>query len=272
MTLRSFLIAVSVACIASRGAAQSTVAGSPSRPPVRDNSFLVEEAYNQEARVVQHISVFALTRRESSWEYGFTQEWPAGSQRHQVSVTVPVMHAADETGVGDVALNYRYQLAFDDATGNALAPRVSLVLPTGDAGRGRGTSSLGVQVNLPASWGWHRTLVTHWNIGGAWTPSARALSGGRAATRDLTAAASAIWLAMRGLNLMLEAAWAREEIALAADTRAAEESAWISPGLRAAIDFPSGLQIVPGLAFPIGFGPSEGERRVLVYLSFEHGF
>ena len=253
-------------------AAMSASAAAQSKPPVRDNSFLVEEAYNQEARVVQHISVLSLARRASGWEYGFTQEWPAGSQRHQLSVTVPIVNVADGTGVGDVALNYRYQLAFDDATGNALAPRLSLVLPTGDADQGRGTSSLGLQLNLPASWGLHPALVTHWNVGGAWTPSARSPSGGRVATRDLTAAASAIWLVRRELNLMLEIAWAREELAVGSDTRIAEESAWLSPGLRAAIDFPSGLQIVPGLAFPIGIGPSDAERRVLVYLSFEHGF
>lgn len=265
MSIRANSIGALLAAIGASAAAQS-------RPPVRDNSFLVEEAYNQEARVVQHINVLSVTRRASGWEYGFTQEWPAGSQRHQLSVTVPIVSAAAETGVGDVALNYRYQLAFDDATGNALAPRVSLVLPTGDAEQGRGTSSLGLQVNLPASWGLHRSLVTHWNVGGAWTPSARSPLGGRVATRDVTAAASAIWLAKRALNVMLELVWAREELAVAPDTRVAEESAWISPGLRAAIDFSSGLQIVPGLAFPIGFGPSDGERRVLVYLSFEHGF
>lgn len=271
MKIRPFLTAVMcvLASVLPNGVAGQA---SQTRPPVRDNSFLVEEAYNQDARVVQHISVLSLIRDGDGWEYGFTQEWPVGSQRHQVSVTVPVLNAADATGVGDVALNYRYQLAFDDATGNAVAPRVSLVLPTGDADRGRGTSSLGLQVNLPMSWGLHPTFVTHWNIGGAWTPSARAALGGRVDTRDLTAAASAIWLLKRELNLMLEVAWAREELAVGADARVAEKSAWVSPGLRAAIDFPSGLQIVPGLAFPIGIGPSDGEKRVLVYLSFEHGF
>jgi hypothetical protein len=265
MTIRFAVLSVLLAGLASSTSAQN-------RPPVRDNSFLVEEAYNQEARVVQHISVLTLTRRSNDWEYGFTQEWPLGSQRHQLSVTVPVLNAADATGVGDIALNYRYQMAFDDETGNALAPRLSLILPTGDADRGRGASSLGVQVNLPASLGLHRSLVTHWNVGGTWIPSARAAGGGRVATRDIAAAASAIWLVTREVNLMLEAAWAREEVAVAADTRDAEESAWLSPGVRAAIDFSSGLQIVPGLAFPIGIGPSDGERRVLFYLSFEHGF
>ena len=271
MNARSIL-AVAICAVASVVADDLAGQASQPPPPVRDNSFLVEEAYNQPARVVQHISVLSLIRDGDGWEYGFTQEWPVRSQRHQFSVTVPILNAADATGVGDVALNYRYQLAFDDATGNAMAPRLSLVLPTGDASQGRGTSSLGLQVNLPMSWGLHPALVTHWNVGGAWTPSARAPSGGRVDTRDLTAAASAIWLVKRELNLMLEFAWAREELAVGADARAAEESAWISPGLRAAIDFPSGLQIVPGIAFPIGLGPSDGEKRVLVYLSFEHGF
>jgi hypothetical protein len=243
-----------------------------SAPPIRDNSFLVEEAYNQEGRVVQHISVLSLVRRGNAWEYGFTQEWPLGSQRHQLSVTVPILNASDATGVGDIAVNYRYQLAFDDATGNAVAPRVSLLLPTGDATRERGTSSLGVQVNLPVSWGLHRALVTHWNVGGTWIPAAQAPSGGRVATHALTAAASAIWLVTRQVNLMLEAAWTRVELPVDANTRVTEESAWLSPGVRTAIDFSSGLQIVPGIAFPIGIGSIDGARRVLFYLSFEHGF
>lgn len=271
MRIRS-LAAAAMCALAPVIQAQVATPGAASRPPIRDNSFLVEEAYNQEARVVQHVSVLSLARGGDGWEYGFTQEWPAGSQRHQVSVTVPVVNTAGAAGVGDIALNYRYQLAFDEASGDAVAPRVSLVLPTGDAEQGRGTSSLGVQGNLPLSWGWHRDFVTHWNVGGAWTPSARAPSGGRVATRDVTAAASAIWLVKRQLNLMVEFAWAREELAVGADQRVAEESAWISPGLRAAIDFPSGLQIVPGVAFPIGLGPTDGEKRVLVYLSLEHGF
>ncbi len=265
---RGLLAAVAMCAVASVMPAQVAAP----RPPIRDNSFLVEEAYNQEARVVQHISVLSLARHGDGWEYGFTQEWPAGSLRHQLSVTVPILNAADATGIGDVALNYRYQLAFDDVSGDAFAPRLSLVLPTGDAEQGRGTSSLGLQVNLPFSWGWHRALVTHWNVGGAWTPSARAPAGGRAATRDVTAAASAIWLLKPKLNVMLEFAWAREELAVGRHARLAQESAWISPGLRAAIDFPSGLQIVPGLAFPIGLGPTDGEKRVLAYLSLEHGF
>ena len=31
-------------------------------------------------------------------------------------------------------------------------------------------------------------------------------------------------------------------------------------------------EIVPGLAVPIGIGPSRGDRQVFFYLSFEHPF
>lgn len=48
------------------------------------------------------------------------------------------------------------------------------------------------------------------------------------------------------------------------------DSFFISPGLRWARNFPGGLQIVPGIAFPIGTGPSRGDRAVLFYVSFEH--
>ena len=48
------------------------------------------------------------------------------------------------------------------------------------------------------------------------------------------------------------------------------ESFYISPGIRWAYNFSSGLQIVPGIAVPIGTGPSKGERAVFLYLSFEH--
>ncbi|MGZ8391565.1 MAG: hypothetical protein ACXWWK_01855, partial [Gemmatimonadales bacterium] len=57
---------------------------------IQDNSFLIEEAYNQESGVVQHISTFALAADGDAWGYGFTQEWPLGGIRHQFSYTVLV--------------------------------------------------------------------------------------------------------------------------------------------------------------------------------------
>ena len=76
---------------ASTAHAQTTPARA-SRPfEILDNSFLVEEAFNQEAGVFQNIVTAA--RADASWELGFTQEWPVGTQRHQLSYTAPFVSA-----------------------------------------------------------------------------------------------------------------------------------------------------------------------------------
>ncbi len=78
-----------------------------SAKPIQDNSFLLEEAYNQEKGVIQHISAFQRLRG-GNWIYTFTEEWPVTSQRHQLSITLPVLGLDSRRGLGDIALNYRY--------------------------------------------------------------------------------------------------------------------------------------------------------------------
>ncbi len=116
---------------------------------IQDNSFLIEEAYNQERGVVQHISNFIRPSGGDSWAYNFTQEWPLGGIRHQLSYSVPVQHDADGTGLGDVGVNYRYQLIGNPAASVVFAPRLSFFLPTGDHEAGRGFGGVSFQTNLP---------------------------------------------------------------------------------------------------------------------------
>src|SRR5205807_8489329 len=76
-------------------------------PAIQDNSFLVEEAYNQEFGVVQHIQTFQRLWNSKDWAYTFTQEWPVDANpRHQLSYTLVSAHSGEhpETsgGVGDV--------------------------------------------------------------------------------------------------------------------------------------------------------------------------
>ncbi|HXT54767.1 MAG TPA: hypothetical protein VN826_09700, partial [Candidatus Eisenbacteria bacterium] len=61
---------------------------------IEDNSFLIEEAYNQEVGVVQHIfqSVYSNDPRQRGWAFAFTQEWPIYGQDHQFSYTIPSYH------------------------------------------------------------------------------------------------------------------------------------------------------------------------------------
>src|SRR5882762_3810381 len=69
-----------------------------SRRPVEgimDNSFLIEEAYNQEPGVVQHIfnAIYGVDKlfraRNHEVLLAITEEWPIFTQKHQFSYTVP---------------------------------------------------------------------------------------------------------------------------------------------------------------------------------------
>src|SRR4029453_449751 len=73
---------------------------------ISDNSFLVEEAFNQEAGIFQNI--FNASRSEHVWSSTFTQEWPIASQTHQFSYPLAWAHS-DSFSFGDALLNYRYQ-------------------------------------------------------------------------------------------------------------------------------------------------------------------
>ncbi len=270
MSGRSIWLGVLVAAASTPGGAQDP--GGP--PPIADNSFLMEEAYNQERGVVQHISVFQLFRGGHSWAYTFTQEWPLFSRTHQLSFTLPIQRtengASFATGLGDVAVNYRYQLAGTERL--SVAPRLSLLLPTGRARSDLGSGALGVQVNLPVSAVVARKVVTHWNAGATVTPSAQNPVGDEATTRSYNLGASAVWLARPTFNFLIEVVWTRDEAVTGPGRTAASDDLSISPGIRWAHNFSSGLQIVPGIAFPIGVGPSAGDDALLLYLSFEHPF
>jgi outer membrane putative beta-barrel porin/alpha-amylase len=242
--------------------------------PIQDNSFLVEEAYNQEEGVVQHINTFTRLRNSGEWAYTFTQEWPAPGVKHQLSFTLPVAggSAVDGRGIGDVALNYRYQWIGDGQAPVAVAPRLSLLLPTGSVDEGRGTGAVGFQVNLPMSTVLSRRWVAHWNAGATYTPSAEDAAGENADIESYNLGQSFIWQPSSRLNFMLETAWTSERTSPARGSKVTAESLFVSPGIRWAHNFPSGLQIVPGIAVPIGVGPSDGDKAVFLYLSFEHPF
>lgn len=237
---------------------------------IQDNSFLIEEAYNQEAGVVQHIQSFMYLKKSKDWLYTFTQEWPVPKETHQLSYTIPVnrLHDNDTTGVGDILLNYRYQAILKDRI--ALAPRFSLILPTGDYKKGLGTDTVGYQVNIPLSVELSDKLVTHWNMGTTYTPRAKDTLGDKANIHGFNYGTSLIYLATENFNLMLEAAGTSTETAPLNGAKSIDSTFFINPGVRFAINCKSGLQIVPGFSVPIGIGPSKGEYGGLFYLSFEH--
>jgi hypothetical protein len=233
---------------------------------IEDNSFLIEEAFNQEDGVIQYINTFRRDRG-GFWEYTFTNEIPVGGQKHQFSYTIPLANATLGTGLGDIFLNYRYQAVRTEKL--LIAPRASLLLPTGDEKKGRGAGGVGLQFNLPVSALLAPRFITHVNAGATFTPRARNAAGQRAATQDYFAGQSLIWLAKPRFNVMFEALYENTEAVVGAGLTARRHAVTLNPGLRWAHNLKSGLQIVPGIAFPVGVGPSRGGRGVFLYLSLE---
>lgn len=257
--------------------AKASKASSNDTPQIQDNSFLVEEAYNQEFGVVQHIQSFQRYWNSKDWIYTFTQEWPVdASPRHQLSYTLSALHSGDQpasgAGFGDIILNYRYQLLGNGEAKVAFAPRFSVMLPTGDYRLGRGAGGTGIQGLLPLSIVLNRRLVTHWNVGTTIIPSARNAAGETGTTFGYNFGQSFVWLAHPRLNVLLETVFNRSQQVTGPRTIEWTSGLLLSPGIRWAYNFKNGLQIVPGVAVPLGVGPSSGEKGVFVYLSFEHPY
>jgi hypothetical protein len=232
-----------------RAQAQTAPATSSGRKwEIVDNSFLVEEAFNQEAGVVQNIVTWTRGR-DGRWDGSFTQEWPAPGMRHQVSYSIPFASTGEAAGIGDVLLNYRFQLREESAGGPAISPRLSLVLPTGRQADGLGAGTTGLDMNVPLSKQFG-DLYVHVNAGYTWLPGVQ---------RTTRLAGSGIWRVAPMVNLMLEA------------VAALDESVTLSPGFRRGWNFGE-RQLVIGAAIPFTRADGQWTAALLTYFSYELPF
>jgi hypothetical protein len=256
---------------------------------IRDNAILVEEASNQEAGVAQHIFNWThffvreplVRSREMAWSY--TMELPIGSQKHQFSFTSLYLSEyekfADGTrehqgGIGDTLLNYRYQLLADDDF-LWMAPRATLILPTGDERFGLGAGEVGYQFNLPIS-RYGERFDYHFNAGFTYIPNVSApLLLGASPQHDLRAynlGASVFWKPETYLHFFCEFLflWADEiDDVGARDTR---DLAFLNPGVRYAVCQFDQVEWVIGVSVPVGLTDDSPDIGVIAYMSVEHNF
>ena len=131
-------------------AAAQTPAVDRSRPfEITDNSFLVEEAFNQEAE-----SFRTSSGRCSATTGGRRASRRSGRSDHRLTscrTRCSGSTAARPLGFGDALINYRYQALMEGPGRPAFSPRVSVVLPFGDVPGELGDGSAGLQFNLPFS-------------------------------------------------------------------------------------------------------------------------
>jgi hypothetical protein len=242
---------------------------------IEDNSFFIEEAINQEDHVVQHISNGYFLPNIHEFLFTFTQEWPIGGQTHQLSYTVPFQTMENhQSGIGDLFLNYRFQI-WDGGDWAWVAPRLSLILPTGRSSAGFGSGVTGFQFNLPVSKRVSERLYMHLNAGFTVLPGVEGVTGSGTAVRKTLssyfAGLSGILLLTENINIMTEVLQS-SSAAIGTDGGVVHSTETIlSPGLRVAVDVGS-LQIVPGVAVPISMTAGGSTTNVYAYLSFEHPF
>jgi hypothetical protein len=227
------------------GAAAPARAQQP-RWEIVDNSFLVEESFNQERDVFQNIFTWTQVNARS-WVATFTQEWPVPGVKHQLSYTVPFTRIEAGGSLSDVLINYRYQLTEEGDKRPAVSPRFSVVLPTGRS-NGDAGGHAGIEFNIPASKQLGEFYV-HANAGMRWLPDVDRIG---------FVAISGIWRTTPMFNLMLEAV-------------GVADSWTVSPGFRRAWNFGE-HQVVVGLAVPITRARGSTDASALSYFSYELPF
>lgn len=256
---------------------------------IRDNAFLVEEAFNQETDEAQHIFnwVFLWDRtqmgrtRDFAWTY--TLELPLGSQKHQFSLTAQFLTTLDKPNgspatrqgdIGDTFLNYRYQL-LDDDDFLWCAPRFSLILPTADRRFGLGNGQLGYQFNLPVS-RYGEDFDFHFNAGYTYVPgvSAPLGAGGFSDRFNLTGynlGASVFWKPQTYLHFFVETLALWNDAIDDEGVRNHVTQVFVNPGVRWAV-IQDPMEWVLGISLPVGLTRDTPDIGVFVYMSIEHGY
>jgi DtxR family Mn-dependent transcriptional regulator len=237
---------------------------------IADNSFLVEEAFNQETGVFQNI--FGMVRTDETWSPAFTQEWPVGSQTHQLSYTLSWYSWRGDSGFGNTLINYRYQATVEGPGRPAFSPRVSLILPTGEIERDFGLDSPGLEFNLPFS-KQMGDIYWHWNAGLTWLPgvdSPASAMDDRVSLERPFLAGSGIYRVRPMFHAMLESVWESDE---SPDVNGTSRVSFftLSPGARGGWNL-GDHQLILGFAVPITWGASRTDKAAFFYCSYELPF
>ena len=251
------------------------------QPAFEDNSFLIEEAFNQEMGILQHIFTFSWDKiNTNNLTYSFTQEIPLTDLKHQLSYTFAYAQAKTATGktiagFGDTYVSYR-PLVWGEKDWAMVIPRFTLILPTGSAIEGLGGGAMGGQFNLAVTKRLSRKIVTHYNGGFTYfyhadhyrESNAQKVLSSEQNLFHKNLGVSLIWYPTRRLNLMLEYVSNFISNIEDGDFISHDHQKIINPGMRYCFDN-GRMQIVPGIGVPIRFDGSDPDAGIFLYLSFE---
>jgi hypothetical protein len=256
------------------------------QPHIEDNSMLIDEAFNQSHRSIQHIANLSFSK--SAATYWYSQEIPLENEKHQLSFAVNYQsirkHTATgynhtENGFGDVTFCYR-PLIFGKNRRLLMVPKFNVIIPSGNAQKGFGSGGWGGEFGVAVTKRIIPVLITNYNIGYSFVSHADyyadAQDGSPAvkSERDCTTkylGVSAIWLVRPKFNLMMEYLITYGKTYSGGNWRMCN-NATLNPGFRFALQIGK-MQIVPGIGLPLNFSGNQlNNAGLLVYLSIEHDY
>lgn len=242
---------------------------------IEDNSFLLEEAFNQEYGIYQFIQKYQMpTKNQTTYDYSFENEIPITDKTHQFSYSIPVTKTDPNvrSKIGDLGLSYRWQPVNRD--GFLLAERFTLLTPTGSVADGTGSGVFGFEFMQAATMELSSKFMNHWNFGFSSTPNAKTSGiGFRRTISTFTAGSSLIYTGSDNFNIMFEALMESGQQLDTNGRKSSYTSVYLNPGLRWAIDLDwKDTQIVPGIGFPVDVINAPTVQTVLLYLSIEPKF
>jgi hypothetical protein len=258
------------------------------QPYLEDNSMLIDEAFNQETGIIQHISNVIVTA--SALQCSYTQEIPLVSHQHQLSFGISYgwlknginvaqagsySHVA--SGFGDILLSYRPMIAGKHDWALVI-PRFTVIVPTGNAQSGLGNGGWGSQLSIAVTKRLSSKITTHTNAGYTYIVRAdhyRYESNGMPASayeRDLASVnlgASLVWLAKQKMHLLAEYVFSYGKTAKDNGSFSGNCLMTVNPGVRYAFDIGK-VQIVPGVGVPLNFNNGVFDNAgTFIYLSVE---
>lgn len=240
---------------------------------LQSDEFLVETAYLQD--IGEFVHKFTFARKDpKTWSAVFTEEVTLGNEKHNVVFSIPAHLAGSASersrGLGDLEVEYFYGLYGNNESRITVSPGVAVSLPTGDHHKELGSGAPGISFKIPVSILLTKRFATNSLVEATYTKSHRNSENEQASTLDYEIGQSFVWFAKPKLNVFVEALWERSQEVSGPDLKKNEHSFVISPAVRWAYEFKNGLTIAPGIAAPIGLGPSFGEHNIFFYITFAH--
>ncbi len=248
---------------------------------IKDNSFFIEEAYNQGSGEVQHLFTTEINwmkvdeETEQETGFSFSQEWPLFG--HAVQGAYGISTDEDVKSF-EVGVELRWQWIENEKW--AVAPTVE-----GEAenlGDGNNNERYAFGVGLPVSYIANEKWNLHGNLGVGYSPDPSSkiytdpCGNCPVVYEDATTfgyGASAIYALRNNFNMMLETFFETEIVSNRfKDASKPTTLGVLSPGFRYAVNFPGDKQWVMGVGVPIGLTDDSSDYGVFLYMSFEHLF